>query len=310
MRLSGIDRRVVEGRRAPRVVVAALSALALSASLLSGCAAASSAPSTGADADSSSTSRTPEPPRATVQPTLTVADIAAAAAEAEWSFAPDGLGEPFAVALSGGTATDEYARTYEMGDPVGADVNADGIVDAAIPLSQLDGNAVLELWYVWLGRGLDAAPEQVVYPIARSTRCGDVTRSVTAVDGGLEVDIILRMPYTDDARPCSEAGTGTLTRVVAVSEIDGVAYPIQSEPVAAWGGICPPSDWLDGVEDTGISGRAAPPASAPVVTDPDRSVALFELPGAPLVTASGASFFGFIQDDSTAAVKMHCAFAN
>lgn len=248
-----------------------------------------------------------------VAPDLTAADIAAWAADAEWSFAPDGLGEPYLVAMTGGAGTDDLSRPYELGDPVEADIDDDGVVDAAIPITMVDGNAVHQLWYIWRGIGMDATAvaEQVIYPIARATRCGDAIRSVTAVDGGLEVDIVLRMPFTDDARSCADGGTGELTRVIRLEQIDGQFYPVQTAPVAAWGGVCPPTEWLDGVPETGISGRAAPPASAPVITDPDRDIALFALREAPLVTPEGQSFFGFIQDvDEDAAVKMHCAFAD
>ncbi len=246
-------------------------------------------------------------------PDLTAADIAAWAADAEWSFAPDGLGEPYPVTLTGGVGADDLSRTYELGDPVEADVDGDGVVDAAIPITLVDGNAVHQLWYIWRGIGMDAAAvaEQVVYPIARTTRCGDVTRGVTAVDGGLQVDIVLRMPFTDDARSCADGGTGELSRVIRLEAIDGAFYPVQTAPVAAWGGVCPPTEWLDGVQESGISGRAAPPASAPVVTDPAQDVALFALREAPLLTTEGQSFFGFIQEyDESAAVRMHCAFAD
>jgi len=248
-----------------------------------------------------------------VVPDLTAADIAAWAADAEWSFAPDGLGEPHPVQLTGGRATDDLARTYELGEAVEADVDGDGVVDAAIPITMIDGNAVHQLWYLWRGIGVDAGAvaEQVVYPIARTTRCGDVTRSVTAVDDGLQVDVVLRMPHTDDARSCADGGTGELTRVIRLEQVDGAFYPVQTAPVAAWGGVCPPTEWLDGVQEAGISGRAAPPASAPIVTDPARDVALFALREAPLLTPNGESFFGFVQEyDENAAVRMHCAFAD
>ncbi len=296
-----------------RARVRAVAAMGVAALLLAGCAAASPASPARTPEAAEQPDEQPSAPEATVAPPeLTVDDIIAWAGEAEWSFAPDGLGEPFTVQLRGGTATDDLSRTYELGTAVEADVDGDGVVDAAISLTQLDGNAVHELWYVWRGLGIDSDPvaEQVIYPIARTTRCGDVTSAVSPVEAGLQVDVTLRMPHTDDARSCADGGTGTLTRVIHLEEIDGTYYPVQTEPVAAWGGVCPPSQWLDGIEDIGIAGRAAPPASAPVVTDPDRSIGLYELPEAPLLTAEGARFFGFVQDyASEAAVKMHCAFA-
>jgi len=242
-------------------------------------------------------------------PALTLADIEAHVAEAEWSFAPGGLELSYPVALTGGTSTDDLGRRYELGAGVGADVNGDGIVDAAIPIAEHDGNGMHELWYIWLGTA-DGGAVQVEYPIARTSRCGDFTQRVAAIDGAFEIDVALRMPFTDDAVPCSDPGTGTLVRWVRVIDAGGAAYPMQLAPVEAWGGVCPPSPWLDGIEETGIAGRAAPPADAPVVTDPARSIGLFALPEAPLLTADGARFFGFIQDyDEADAVRMHCAFA-
>lgn len=290
-----------------KLAVAAAGLLALT-----GCGATSPAPPGDEPAATAPADPAEESPVEEPQPELTAADIAAWAAEAEWSFASFGLEAPVMVQLTGGTATDDAARTYELGEPVEADVDGDGVMDAALPITRIDGNAAQELWYVWRGIGLDAEPvaEQVIYPVARTTRCGDVTHAVSAGgDGGLQIDLTLRMPHTDDDLPCSQPGTGELTRHVQLEEIDGRFYPVQTEPVAAWGGVCPPSQWLDGLEDVGISGRAAPPASAPIITDSDRKLGLFELADAPLVTADGAKFFGFIQDyASDATVKMHCAF--
>ncbi|HYP73744.1 MAG TPA: hypothetical protein VEP72_06595 [Microbacterium sp.] len=264
----------------------------------------------GTDAIRPSVTATEDPPVESEAPELTVDDIATAVADGEWSYALDGVQEPFLVTVVAGTATDEHGRQFTVGDAVAGDADGDGIIDAAIPIAMVDGNAFHELWYIWLGREPGTAPEQVIYPIARSTRCGDVTRSVTAAGAGFTLDIVLRMPYTDDARSCADGGTGALTRTVSVTSVDGTYYPVQSAPIAAWGGVCPPTTWLDGVEELGIAGRAAPPASAPVVIDTTRPVALFALGDAPLLTASGVSFFGFIQDDADVPVKMHCAFAD
>ena len=295
-------------RRGASMTMMAIAALAVSAVMvLTSCAGTIGEVTPPVDAEPKPASSSPSP---TPEPELTVEDIVAAVSDGEWSFAGGGLDEPFAVTLTAGVATDDFGRSYSLGEAIAGDANGDGVVDAVIPISQLDGNAVHQLWYIWLGGSVGEAPEQVIYPISRGTRCGDITRSVTAVEAGFQVDIVLRMPYTDDARSCAEGGTGELTRVVSVTEVDGEWFPVQTAPVAAWGGVCPPTQWLDGVEEIGISGRAAPPASAPVVTDPDRSIGLFALGDAPLVTAGGVSFFGFIQGDVDAPVKMHCAFAD
>ncbi len=276
--------------------------------VLVGCAAAGPAEPQPATEASPSVSATPEP-----APELTAADIAAWVTEAEWSYAPDGLGTPHTVALTGGVGSDDLGRPYSLGEAVGADLDGDGVIDAAIPITMVDGNAVHELWYIWRGIGVDSEPvaEQVIYPISRTTRCGDVTRAVTAVDGGLQLDVVLWMPHTDAARSCAEGGTGVLTRVIELSEIEGQFYPIQTAPVTAWGGVCPPTEWLDGSPETGLATRVAPPASAPAATDPTRDVAVFGLREAPLLTAGGGSFFGFIQDYvESDPVRMHCAFAD
>lgn len=276
--------------------------------VLTGCAAAEESGPPPTTEATPSASPTPEP-----APELTAADIAAWAAGAEWSYAPDGLGTPHTVALSGGVGTDDLGRPYTLGEAVGADLDGDEVMDAAIPITMVDGNAVHELWYIWRGLGADSEPvaEQVIYPISRTTRCGDVTRAVTAVDGGLQLDVVLWMPHTDAARSCAEGGSGVLTRVIELTEIDGQFYPVQTAPVTAWGGVCPPTEWLDGSPEMGLATRVAPPASAPAATDPTRDVAVFGLREAPLLTSGGGSFFGFIQDYvETDPVRMHCAFAD
>lgn len=295
------------GRRANAGAGAAVLVLTCVAMLVfSGCSAGSAENAQPRPAATTTATPTPAP-----QPTLTVADIATSVADAEWSFAPDGLGEPFTVTLTGGIAADEYGRQFSLGAAVASDADGDGIIDAAIPISMVDGNALHELWYIWLGRGGGAPPEQVIYPIGRTTRCGDITHSVTSVAGGFEMQVRLRMPHTDDQRSCAEGGTGDFTRVVSVAAFEGAYYPVQSAPVIAWGGVCPPTTWLDSEAQVGIAGRAAPPASATPAIDASRPVAAFAVGEAPLVTASGVSFFGFIQDPvEGAAVKMHCAFGS
>lgn len=289
----------------------------LTASLLLGACAASSSP-----AESAVTAEATEaPPESSA---LTGEHIQEWVANTEWSFAPDGLLEPVTLIFENGTASDDAMRTYEIGDGVESDANDDGIPDLAIPVSQADGNGYLELWYVWLGRdaaGVDsdaAIADQVIYPIARTTRCGDVVHEVRPTDGGFSIDQTLWMPHTDQDRDCSSGGTGTQIRDITVTTIDGTAYPIQTAPIDAWGGVCPRSDWLDGIPDNAIDGRAAPPSSAPAVISPGENVALYELPAATLVTADGARFFGFQPEELAPAtqdeaddipVRMHCAFA-
>ncbi|GAA5149812.1 hypothetical protein GCM10025768_13590 [Microbacterium pseudoresistens] len=250
-------------------------------------------------------------------PATTAGDVVAWASGAEWSFAPDGLQTPFPVAFTDGAAVDDSGRTYELGDGVEADADGDGVIDVAIPVTQHDGNGVLRLWYVWLGVDRpgegEPAAEQVVYPIARMSRCGDVVNDVAAVDGGYRIDQVLRLPF--DTTDCASGGTGQQVREVHVERIDGVAYPIQTAPIPAWGGVCPRSEWMDGLIDEEVDARAAPPASAPQVIAPGEAVSLYELPDAPLLTADGTRFFGFQTEEimahgSTTSDKLtHCAFA-
>lgn len=291
----------------------AVGGMVIAAVLLVSCAT-SPAPSPADTEEAPSAEATPE----TVE--LSADAIQEWVESAEWSFAPNGILEPMEIAFQDGEATDDLSRIYEIGVGVEGDANQDGIVDLAVPVSQLDGNAILELWYIWLGTDADADPvaEQVIYPIGRTTRCGDGVHSVTAGEGGFTVDQTLWLPNTDADRDCASGGTGTQVREITVEEIDGVSYPIQTAPIAAWGGICPRSEWLDGIPDDTVEGRAAPPASAPPVIEAGETVALYELPDATLVTSSGVSFFGF-QPESLAAetqdeaeqtpVRMHCAFA-
>jgi hypothetical protein len=246
---------------------------------------------------------------------LTGDDIQVWIANVDWSFADRGLDEPVTITFEDGKATDDSMRTYEIGVGVESDANGDGVADLAVPVSQLDGNGFQELWYIWLGDDVDAdaVAEQVIYPIARTTRCGDVVHSVGAAEGGFTIDQTLWMPHTDQGRDCASGGTGQQTREVTVIDVDGVSYPMQTAPLEAWGGVCPRSDWLDGILDNTVTARAAPPTSAPQVIGPGEQVALYELAEAPLLTQEGARFFGFQgNSDSTTPderqVQMHCAF--
>lgn len=295
-------------RAAVAPVVAGTCALAL---LFVGCAGGS-VPET--PIEEPTVTAAPEAP--VEEPVVTKGTIVAWAENAEWSFAADGLWEPETVALQDGEGDDEYLRTYTLGEAVEGDADGDGVVDVVIPITQLDGNAMHVLWYVWLGRDDAASGEQpadqLVYPIARMSRCGDIVHEVTALDVGFRIEQTLWMPHTDAGRDCASGGTGEQTRDVVVSEIDGDPYPIQVAPLEAWGGVCPRSEWLDGILDEGFDIRAAAAASAPVVVDASETVGLYELPEAPLLTAGGQRFFGFqteeLMADSENPIRMHCGF--
>ena len=243
---------------------------------------------------------------------LTADDLQEWIADGEWSFADNGLLEPVMITFAEGKGTDEFARTYEIGVGVDADVNGDGIVDLAVPVSRIDGNGFMELWYIWLGQeaGTDAVAEQVIYPIARTTSCGDAVHSITPAQGGFAVEQTLRMPADTD-RDCASGGTGYQIREIKVTDIDGVPYPIQTAPTPAWGGICPRSDRLGGFPDTApADGRAAPPAAAPRIFDDGEQLGIYELPTAPLF-GDGTYFFGFqrIEAAPTVDTFMYCAFS-
>ncbi len=292
----------------------AIGALVAAGLLLAACTSSPPAAPDPSDAPSDSDSAATPQPAA-----LTGADIQQWIANAEWSFADRGLAEPITLVFDDGAAADDLLRTYEIGDGVEGDVDGDGVVDLAVPVSQLDGNGYQELWYIWLGAdvdpdgGADVLATQVVYPIARTTRCGDVVNSVEAIENGFRIDQSLWMPHVDDDRDCASGGTGAQVREVTVVDVDGAAFPLQTAPLEAWGGVCPRSDWLDGILDDTVTARAAPHPSSPEVIGAGEMVSLYELPEAPLLTGNGARFFGFQPEDMSTAgeppATMHCAFA-
>lgn len=308
------------GRTGPRALPMAGAVVAL---LLSGCSASApgEAPAEVDSVDASADTASPDDD-ATAADAVTAESIAAYIADAEWSFAAYGLDSPELIPLAGGTYTDDLARVYEVGDGVEGDANGDGVVDLAVPISQLDGNGFQELWYIWLGVA-DAEPNgpvatQLVYPVALSTRCGDAVHSVTAIDTGFSIDETLWLTNVDDNRDCASGGTGTQTREVTVSTLEGASYPVQTAPVDGWGGVCPRSEWIDGLPETEAAGYVAPTVEAPEAFSAGETVWVYELPSAPLVTESGATFFGFqseslmvdSQEEAEALpVRMHCAFA-
>jgi len=136
----------------------------------------------------------------------------------------------FMITFRDGTARDKLVRTYEIGVGVPFDADGDGIVDLAVPVSQLDGNGFQELWYVRLGNAIDidAVATQVIYPIVRTTRCGDIVNPVGATESGLTIDQTLWMPRTDHRRHCASGGTGVQVRDITVVDIGGTPYPVQT----------------------------------------------------------------------------------
>lgn len=261
---------------------------------------------------------TPEP-----EPLPTGEDIAAWVADASWSYAPQGLLAPHDVPLVAGEGTDDAGRQYTLGDGVTGDANGDGVPDIAMPIQQVDGNGYEELWYVWLGlpgpASDGALAEQMRYPIARASRCGTAVHAVSRVDDGFAVEETLRL--AQDTGDCATDGSGRQTRTVTVHEIDGEAFPVMTDPIDAWGGVCPvpTTEWLHGIEVTGTAARVAPPASAPVAIPATEAWATFPLPvDATLVTRADAAFVGMQpaaywshtgEQTREIPVRSQCAFA-
>lgn len=231
--------------------------------------------------------------------------------DAEWSYGAGGTQAPVTVEMTGGTATDDHGRAYEVGPGVEGDANGDAVPDALFPVTRVDGNSAEELWYIWLGRAADGGPlvgDQVIYPIARQSNCGDAVHAVTAIDAGFRIDETLRMT-TDTSRDCAEGGTGDQIRDVSVVTIDGTAYPVQTEPAPAWGGVCPRSSDIHGFTESGYPIRVAPAESAPLGVDPDENVQVFALDPAPLVQEDGEIFLAYVQGESgSEAVIPSCGF--
>ncbi|CAN5562402.1 hypothetical protein BH11ACT8_BH11ACT8_28490 [soil metagenome] len=156
-----------------------------------------------------------------------------------------------------------FSRTngYEPTDPVYFDADGDGDEDMAAPLSYADGNGVGTHWYFWLWDADTETPEQVPYPIAESSRCGAVIRSVTLKDGALRVVQVLRDEYLF-GQSCADAPTIVVTRRVAVE----AGYPVAVGGVGGWGGLCPT------FQATDVGYAASGPGAPSVYPAPSRDV--------------------------------------
>lgn len=295
-------------------MLTATASVMLTAIILTGCTQTQASP----EPESTMPPTAPEP-----APELTGDMIAEWVRDQPWLFSPGGIGEPITITLTGGEAHDALGRTYEIGDPVEGDANGDGVADIAIALTEFDGNGVQEIWYVWLGIPNAAEGEvlatQMLYPIARMSRCGDVVHEVSAIEDGFSVQETLRHPL--DPGDCATGGTWHQTRELTVEEFGGNAFPILTSPIDAWGGVCPVPglDWLDGEGMSGIVVRSAPHPDAPIIASEDDTWGVFGLGEAPLMTATGASFFGYMppsyfehtsDDIERIPVRVHCAFAD
>jgi len=192
-----------------------------------------------------------------------------------WTFRPGGsVPETVRVDLTDGHAADGMV-TYQLGEVVHAELSGDDQIDAAVQISRFDGNAVDEQWYLWIATA--EGPVQSTLPVARAARCGNVTHSVVAVDGGVEIHET-RRSIADQSVPCSDHGSDERTRVVSAIEARNVGewWPIQTAPFVAFGGLCPMTTHLDAYESDGplypVPGAEA--GSTPVL---DGAAGVFEI---------------------------------
>lgn len=213
---------------------------------------------------------------------------------ASWLYSFNGLDVPVTVQLTGGTAsqgTGVELVSYTLDGVTYGDVDGDGDEDAVARINRANDMAFEGLWYVWLADGAEVV--QVKYPVAQTGRCGTYVESVVIRDGAVSLTEYLRIPGLDDKIPCSDPGTGLQKRTITIHAEGHDAWPVQTAPVAAWGGLCPGPRWPDSAPGL-VDLWAAPFAGAPVATTaaPDGG-AFFELKDAPLLQRDGWSIVGF-----------------
>lgn len=204
-----------------------------------------------------------------------------------WIFRPGGsVPETQQFDLVDGLATVDMVN-YELGEVILAELTGDERVDAAVQITMLDGNAIDEQWYLWIAT--DDGPVQSTLPIARMSRCGTVTHSVSAVDDGIEVHETRRGPG-DASIPCSDAGTDERTRTVRAVEARNTDewWPVQVAPIGGFGGLCPTMAHMHPWDNDGPL-YAVPDTSA---SDPVESASqIIELEGWPVY---GEPFPGWV----------------
>lgn len=132
---------------------------------------------------------------------------------------------------------------FNIGESVVADLNSDGYSDLAVELEQRNGNGVSNEWYLWVASSSGA--KQVLEPVARTTKCGDVVSDVSVAEGGVEITEYLRnYDGSDDDVPCAGTGSNFQKRTVKAvwSEELQEWWPMRIAPAEGFGGICPKSD--------------------------------------------------------------------
>lgn len=256
------------------------------------------------------------------KPTTEAAELAAPTAvdirtvdlaNTTWLYSWDGFAAPEKIVMIDGTAVvadDGFPATYTLGEISYGDIDADGDEDAVGRINRAQDNGYKALWYAWLAQGVDAV--QVKYPIAETGRCGTFVESVVFGDGAVTVTEYLRVPGQDDGIPCSDPGTGLKQRTVTI-HVEGIeAWPVQTAPVAAWGGLCTGPQFPD--TSPGIVKLWVAPTqdSAVAATASSDGGAVFAQKDAPLMHHDGWALVGFRVfgvDSDVGGADMACAWA-
>lgn len=232
---------------------------------------------------------------------------------ATWQYSYGGFDAPVTLDFVNGAAADAgggFPIQYALEDVSYGDVDGDDDEDAVARVSRTQDNGYEALWYVWLAEGAEAV--QMKYPIAYTSRCGTFVESVVISDGTINTTEYLRIPGLDDSIPCSDPGTGLKKRTITVHSAGSESWPVQTAPVAAWGGLCAGPGWPDtapGIVDL----WAAPDKGAPVsaTASPDAG-AVFAQKGAALTERAGWALVGFrlfgVESD-LGGTDMACAWA-
>lgn len=230
-----------------------------------------------------------------------------------WLYSDGGFGAPFEVPMvEGGAVIEEngFPAQYAVGDVKYGDIDGDGDDDAVAQISRTQDNGYKALWYVWLAQGPEAV--QVKYPIAETGRCGTFVESLVIGEGAVKVTEYLRVAGRDDGVPCSDPGTGFKTRTITVHNEGADVWPVQTAPVAAWGGLCAGPKWPD--TSPGIVDLWAAPSkdSAVSATASADGGAVFEQKDAPVTQRDGWALVGFrvfgVESD-VGGTDMACAWA-
>lgn len=250
----------------PGSVVAGIALVLLGAASLSGCSPGDAPAPAETTAPAETAAPSEEPPAG-----LEETDFG----NLSWVFRPGGnLPETVQVDLVDGKAEDGLVQ-YSLGEVVHAELTGDEQIDAAVQLTRLDGNAIDEQWYLWVATA--DGPAQVTLPVARMARCGTVTHSVQAVDGGVQIHES-RRNIGEDVLACTDTGSDERTRVVSAIEArnDGEWWPVQTGPVGGFGGLCPTAAEYESVPYDGEL-HAAPDATVDAGITNGAEVAVFAL---------------------------------